>query len=1784
MKRFKYVMLQRTLAILLCLATLLSLAVMPVSAAENPDIPQEGTYAAITGGTKLYLVPNSNWNQSNAWFAAYFFAGNTNAWVKMDVMTEDKLYVVTAPTGNWSNVIFCRMNPSYSTPSWDSGHVWNQTIDLAYDGSKNRYTLASSAWSNGSGTWSVMKFYVAGSPELCGSDWGAADSANQMTYNASTGLYELSYSDVASGDYEFKVTDGTWTNSWGKDGGSTNYALKLTAKSNVTISFNPNTKAITVSITAVPEDGLDIYFDATLSKLSYEGSTIYGSNTIPVEGASVYCYYWIDGSSSGKGTVKMTATPSGNWTDVYYATVPASATHVLFFSSNDGGIPLYGTCMTWDQELTDYVKGLEKPCFYADSSDESIYSSTAKRSGYWDNAYTIRDAETGRGTDVVDIRAASGTADADFYLNTTFYDWYSDFELNGYNRDDYTTDFGDYGFVSQRNWVIFRQLNQALSDYYSAADVDYPIYIGHFQPDEFGTTSSDIPFSAIADTMDLYGYADSTGRGDDQYRRFFAVNNSHLDCGTGTEKYLMAMQGLVNATLVNEALYSDSATVFPLFDEDFILGENSKNTVLGEVYKNVQFPMDQRDYYNSGVAYYVFDSYETTLEMKQDIDGSYILEEVTGDARYAFQNLTSGSGGVEKNVLDSEGNPVLNDDGDPVTEPVYGFFPFNGTSDAWKASTYNYGFGTRYDISFKLTNDGMILNKNGEKEPIKFEFSGDDDVWVFIDGNLVLDIGGAHGAVTGSIDFAAQEATVYGVKYGGSASTEYTAENPKVTKFNLSKIANHTLTMFYMERGMWESNMKLVFNIANSYPATLNVTKDVVDGADPQQVYTMKVKLGGSLVPVGTEYTVGNETRTVTTAGQLLLKGGETASIVGIPANTTYEVTEVAGDYVTYFFGSASDNSTVTTTTSKASGTLKEATAHYITVANAAADEVVVVDFGLPVNVTVENSDSAELYGLCTATTAKWVTSAPSKKTTLNGTYGTASVVNGKICYTPADMQMDGVDRIGYIVKYVKEGKTLYYYGTLTVVPAATIYYEDDFVTFTGSWTKDKTAFSGNQGEDHPGFHEELAYDANFVYGYDDAYLTSTTHSFGSARVTHVTENNSSSWPTAKFTFTGTGFDLISLTSNKTGFITCTVYQGTQTSTAYKNWVVDSYYGYTRSLDSKNPWVKYTWTYDGSRWSGVKEVVARKGNDASASVPTNPRKGTTYIRYEENYNWTPATGSGNPLYQIPVIKSPELPYGTYTVVIEPTYIPFFDHTGSGGYDFYVDAVRIYAPAENMESYYLLDGEAYPQYVELRQTLLTNTNDSVDGISLIDGVTGGSLEEYEEYGPNNEIYLNSKHAVAFSISSSKTLANVHVGAKIFDKSTTLHYAILNGSTTKASGDIKVSSHTDLYYSISKDYIPASGDVIVLTNTGSNVLTLTTLKITYTSKPSADAVLTINASQTKSAGAYVSTKIAGMIGQNHRVLPLSLGHSVSFESDLQMNYRVKLSDLEGYLPETAYLVVEKDVYPAEGVPGVETLVLKPDLEADPNRIIFTLADLQSVEMGSELRATLYISDEQGRDYVSTVDTISILAYAQLCFDSYSYEAQPALYTLLVDTMNYGAAAQLYFGRRTDCLVNSGLEAYQQYATVQLSEELNDSMVTLQGQGTAVSKLGFTVNFADKTELNAKLTLSDSSAEITSVRVTDADGNLLATLTEFTTLSDGRLQVTYHDIKATQLRQMYYFTAYAGDQAVSATAGYSVEAYAKGCIEGSNASLAELVRRCMYYGDSAVNYFVQKGAESK
>lgn len=524
-----------------------------------------------------------------------------------------------------------------------------------------------------------------------------------------------------------------------------------------------------------PSGDYRVYYDATLSKLSYAKSGV-EDNSIPKDGELRY-RAWNNTNDTENGKlqkVKDYTKGTNKWTDVYVASLKKKYKNVLFY----GGSSFPDEkCARKTENLTIPWNTVTKPCFYADSSDDAIYGQI-NRNGYWDSVYKIRDAEKGKAKDVVDIQNGKFSRKSDtLYVDSTFYDYYTDYELNGNNRDNYGGDNRE----SHRNWVNFRQFDQALSDYYNESKVKVPIYTGHFQPSNWG-----YPFSDIAYTLNLYGFDE------DNQNPFMSTNNSALDVKGNGGKYACAAQGLVAGSLKNNKLLtSDAKAEEPHFNEAFLQGKNSKNAVLGQVYHNVSFPFKKEDRDNNGVNYWCFDSKKTTLAMRQDTEkNTYYLED-TGNKNWS-QNVNSSSGT------------------DGVSH-TYGFFPFNETSQATSAKNYNYGFGTRMDMTFKLTDDGTIIDKNGKKVPIEFKFSGDDDVWVYIDGKLALDVGGEHGKVTGKLDFKDKSATVSNVK--ASAGSPKSGDNV-TSDFTLSgsNSDEHTLTLFYMERGMWESNMKITFN------------------------------------------------------------------------------------------------------------------------------------------------------------------------------------------------------------------------------------------------------------------------------------------------------------------------------------------------------------------------------------------------------------------------------------------------------------------------------------------------------------------------------------------------------------------------------------------------------------------------------------------------------------------------------------------------------------------------------------------------------------------------------------------------------------------------------------------------------------------------------------------------------------------------------------------------------------------------------------------------------------
>ena len=742
------------------------------------------------GDCKVYVAETTT--PQGRYYVLQFQAYENNSWIKQYVATENewintcdidkKIYV---PDDGWKND-FSPFNPN----------------DHTYFAGKN------------------ILFYNKGTEELSGGvtavfyekdSSGTLKEVKRIEMTAGTGntKFSVTIPDKACSYIRFvrtsdeKTLGDSYSNFYGQ-GKEEKDVTKSFVYSDSMYCYNYNGTADNSSWGTA--GAVTVYYDATLSKLSYkdtDGAKNGGKGIPYLDTAKVY-YYATDGTNNEAGEMELDK--KEGYTDVYKIELPDGYNQVRFAAYEVNK----DTKASENGDATNLVTipgGLMNPCYYGDSSDDVIYNG-GNRGGYWDEAYTVRDpekeAKQHNSKDVVDIKESNLTRNAStLYVNSTFYDYYTDYELNGKNRDNYD----DYQASSQRTYVTFRQFDQALSDYYKKKEVSIPIYTGHFQPDCW-----DNPFSKIADKLELYGYEDNKNG-------FMSTNNSALNAnGDRKDEYVYsAAQGLVaNALNGNNLMTSDNKVLEPHFNEEFLTGDNSKHTALAKIYKNVSFPFtkqklnDAGEKDDSGVEYWYFDSADTTLAMRKDIASqNYYLENVA-EKRNWSKNVNSAS----------------------AEQKAHGFFPFNETSTPCKASRYNYGFGTKLEFKFRLTDDGKVVGTDGKEYPIKFNFSGDDDVWVYVDGNLALDVGGAHGKVTGQIDFSGSDkkkkaiVSKTKVSQGSLIEASNTESNFEIKGSNSDE---HTLTMFYMERGMWESNMKVSFNFPDENEFAVEKKVDTTD-------------------------------------------------------------------------------------------------------------------------------------------------------------------------------------------------------------------------------------------------------------------------------------------------------------------------------------------------------------------------------------------------------------------------------------------------------------------------------------------------------------------------------------------------------------------------------------------------------------------------------------------------------------------------------------------------------------------------------------------------------------------------------------------------------------------------------------------------------------------------------------------------------------------------------------------------------------------------------------------
>lgn len=591
-----------------------------------------------------------------------------------------------------------------------------------------------------------------------------------------------------------------------------------------------------------------IYYDATFSKMALNGDT--DDFSIPkANNNKETIYYRIkgDGVESESGTLVKDGTNE----NLYYIDIPQGYRSIIFSGdaiNGDKETKGNGVSTEWLPIPTD-----DKNCFYADTNDDAVYNGTT-RGGYWAPKGTLRDAETWKNPDtkVVDIAAAEFTEKPNTkYVTSTLYDYYTDYELNGKNRDSYDND----NAVNQRHWVPFRQFDQAISDYYQSyvnkntgKSIIYPIYTGHFQPSDWAPK-----FADIASTLNLYGWS--------SYNIFIAANNSNFDIGGKNEKNSYAFQGIVADKRDSDGDIVMNGTTLkePHFNEEFLTGQNSKNAKLGKVYHNVEFPFTQEEVFiepeqsgqqkGKGVEYWWFDSKETSLYLRKDTnsDQLYLGNDSPGETTAGYKSEASHN-------VDSASDP------NKVSTP-YGFFPFNETTTSKSAVRYNYGYGAKLEIPFTLTSTGTVKDDYNNEIPIRFYFSGDDDVWVFIDNQLVLDIGGAHARASGVLEFDQRDnkkntVTSYVSRVKNSKTGDYGAEgcdeNNHTTATSITYLGTtetyyknasvsipglstgkHTLTMYYMERGMWESNMAVAFNFPDNNELQVQKEVDLKNVTDP---------------------------------------------------------------------------------------------------------------------------------------------------------------------------------------------------------------------------------------------------------------------------------------------------------------------------------------------------------------------------------------------------------------------------------------------------------------------------------------------------------------------------------------------------------------------------------------------------------------------------------------------------------------------------------------------------------------------------------------------------------------------------------------------------------------------------------------------------------------------------------------------------------------------------------------------------------------------------------------
>ena len=682
-------------------------------------------------------------------------------------------------------------------------------------------------------------YILAGTQSLTGSNWDITDTDNLMTQNAD-GTYSITYTNVAAGNYEVKaVKNGSYDiGQWPYSGNKT---FKVDETSNVTITLNLTTNELTVDVvsqvshydvafngTNVTSNGsgaADDEHDYTATLTAAAGYKLPSAITVQVGGSTLNSRYYTYNSTTGALTI-----PASRITDDI--TITAVGEDSVFM--------VVGT-----EELTGSNWGTGDPANRMTKNDDGTYTIVYPQvpagshefkiteNGAWkwpaDN-YVLNldttskvtityDPATGKGevsvesvyvrTDEVDL-----SADRVYYVNVDLVDYLNNNRVQNNQVKGYYTD--NQGEWLQEEDAVFSYMNNLVSEQvYNGNQYTYPLYFGplHYVKSRYSKVVGSGNWLSLGSWSTAANVA-------------FGIKGDGENTNTSG-----VAQGLVKNTLDADGNLVDPATNASLlyFNEEAAETWTNNGHKVMAYYPDLQFPFVMDYDEENRVTTYSYDSAKDYA----------VYYDYTSPQLYASNT----------HVQDYMGND--------------GFYPLNAPTDA--DNQVNNGFGAKFTLDFTVGEDGYLANG----EPVTFEFTGDDDVWVFIDGKLVLDMGGAHAKANGKIDFAAQVATVSnaaavsdsykiitGTTYQQSTYTGQNLENyiydgyndgidvmeratPKTAvqtvtfedlglDFDYGSV--HTMTVFYMERGMFESNFSMEFTMV-PVPSGLTLSKNLNDDA-----------------------------------------------------------------------------------------------------------------------------------------------------------------------------------------------------------------------------------------------------------------------------------------------------------------------------------------------------------------------------------------------------------------------------------------------------------------------------------------------------------------------------------------------------------------------------------------------------------------------------------------------------------------------------------------------------------------------------------------------------------------------------------------------------------------------------------------------------------------------------------------------------------------------------------------------------------------------------------------